>query len=363
MTRILPRGLLLPALAIASLSVAGYHVHRTSQAQPPLEAPVPPARSPYNARIAAAGLTEARTENISVGAHTAGVVVEVAVKVGRKVKPGDLLFRLDDRQLVADLAVKEAQRLASEAELAKLNEMPRPEEVPPSQAKLDEARARVVDLEDTMRRSERVLPSRAVSPEDFIRQKQAHQVALYQLARAKAEYDLLTAGAWEADKKVARANLAQARAGVEQIRMQIERLNVRALVEGEVLQVNVRPGEYVGTPPNQALVVLGDVRRLHVRVDIDEQDIVRFRPGAKATASVRGDGKRMMPLIFERVEPYVIPKKSLTGDNAERVDTRVLQVIYAVAPEAVGDVPLYVGQQMDVYVEAAAGQESSAGTR
>jgi multidrug resistance efflux pump len=188
-------------------------------------------------------------------------------------------------------------------------------------------------------------------------------MALHQLARSKAEHDLLMAGAWEADKKVSRANIAQAKAGVEQIRMQIERLNVRALVEGEVLQVNVRPGEFVGTPPNQALIVLGDVRKLHVRVDVDEQDIVRFRPGAKATASVRGDGRRVLPLEFVRVEPYVIPKKSLTGDNSERIDTRVLQVIYAVAPEAVGEAPLYVGQQMDVYVEAASGQGLSAGVR
>jgi multidrug resistance efflux pump len=355
MKRILTSGLVLPALALASLAVAGYHVHRTSQTEPPLEPPVPPARSPYNHRIAAAGVTEARTENIAVGAHTSGVVVEVHVKVGQKVKPQDLLFRLDDRQLATDLAVKEAQVEASEAELARLQSMPRPEEVPPSQAKLDEAKARVVDLQDTVRRSEMLLPSKSVSPEDFIRQKQALQVSLHQLARAQAEHELLLAGAWEADKKVARANLAQAKAGVKQILMQLERLNVRALVEGEVLQVNVRPGEFVGTPPNQALIVLGDVRQLHVRVDIDEQDIARFRPGAKATASVRGDGKRMLPLTFVRVEPYVIPKKSLTGDNSERIDTRVLQVIYAVAPDATGDMPLYVGQQMDVYIEAAAG--------
>jgi multidrug efflux pump subunit AcrA (membrane-fusion protein) len=350
MKRILSSGLVLPVVALASLSIAGYHVHRTSQTEPPLEPPVPPARSPYNDRIAAAGITEARTENIAVGAHTAGVVVEVHVKVGQKVKPNDVLFRLDDRQLVADLAVKEAQLVGSEAELAKLQDMPRPEEVPPSQAKLDEAKARVVDLEDTVRRSEKVLTSKAVAQEEFIRQQQALQVALHQLARAKAEHALLLAGAWEADKKVARANSAQARAGVKQILMQLERLNVRALVEAEVLQVNVRPGEFVGTPPNQALVVLGDVRKLHIRVDIDEHDIARFRTSAKATACVRGDAKRMLPLTFVRVEPYVIPKKSLTGDNAERVDTRVLQVIYAV--EMVGNVPLYVGQQMDVFIEA-----------
>jgi multidrug resistance efflux pump len=115
-----------------------------------------------------------------------------------------------------------------------------------------------------------------------------------------------------------------------------------------VLQVNVRPGEYVGTPPSQALIVLGDVnQKVHIRVDIDEHDIPRFKAGAPATASLRGSPDKSYPLTFVRVEPYVIPKKSLTGDNTERVDTRVLQVIYALD---VTDKPVYVGQQLDVFV-------------
>jgi hypothetical protein len=44
----------------------------------------------------------------------------------------------------------------------------------------------------------------------------------------------------------------------------------------------------------------------------------------------------------------VIPKKSLTGGSTERVDTRVLQVIYQFDPP---NRPLYVGQQVDVYIE------------
>jgi multidrug resistance efflux pump len=118
-----------------------------------------------------------------------------------------------------------------------------------------------------------------------------------------------------------------------------------------VLQVNVHPGEFVGAPPGQALVVLGNVHTLHVRVDIDEHDVPRFRPGAAARASVRGNAAHEYALRFVRVEPYVIPKKSLTGDNTERVDTRVLQVIYAV-DGASEERPLYVGQQMDVFIDA-----------
>ena len=103
------------------------------------------------------------------------------------------------------------------------------------------------------------------------------------------------------------------------------------------------------------MVVLGSIESLHVRVDIDEHDIPRsyplFKKGVAAEARPRGDPSMKVPyqLKFVRVEPFVIPKKSLTGDNTERVDTRVLQVIYAVERK---DAPLFVGMQMDVFINA-----------
>ena len=98
-------------------------------------------------------------------------------------------------------------------------------------------------------------------------------------------------------------------------------------------------------------MVLGDNGKLHVRVDIDEADIPRFRPGEQATAYLRGRDRLEVPLHFVRVEPLVVPKKSLTGENTELVDTRVLQVIYAAADDKH---PLYVGQQVDVFLNAGA---------
>jgi multidrug resistance efflux pump len=190
--------------------------------------------------------------------------------------------------------------------------------------------------------------------EDYNRRRQATEVARQQLERAKAELYLLKSGAWQADLEVSRAAVAQAEAQVQQARTELDRLRVRAPVGGRVLQVNVRPGEYVGAPPSQALVVLGDIDRLHVRVDVDENDIHRFRPGAPAVAALRGDPARTFPLTFVRVEPYVVPKRALTGDNTERVDTRVLQVIYEI--DAKGQT-LYVGQQVDVFQDVAGGGE------
>ena len=121
--------------------------------------------------------------------------------------------------------------------------------------------------------------------------------------------------------------------------------------EFEVLQVNVRSGEFVGATAGPTLIVLGQVGKLHVRVDIDENDIAKFQSGYAGVAKPRGNPNQQFTLKFVRVEPYVIPKRSLTGGNTERVDTRVLQVIYAI--ETKGQT-LYVGQQMDVFLDAMA---------
>lgn len=96
-------------------------------------------------------------------------------------------------------------------------------------------------------------------------------------------------------------------------------------------------------------MVLGDVSALHVRVDIDEHEAWRVCPGAEAVARVRGNANLRATARFVRFEPLIVPKQSLTGASTERVDTRVLQVVYRIESS---DVPLFVGQQMDVFIEA-----------
>ncbi len=345
---------IIPLLAVGALSFAVTHVVRSQQAPPVKKPLVEPARAPFAHTVAGAGIVEGRSEasstaNIAVGSQLPGVVVRVHVRIGQRVRAGEPLFELDDRQLRAELKSRESNYDAAAAQLRRLEQMPRPEEVPPAEAKLREAEANLAMQADQLRRAEQMWEGRSISAEDLTTRRQSHAAAVAQVAQAKANLQLLQAGAWEADKAVARASLTQAEAQVQQTRTDLDRLIARAPINGTVLQLNVRPGEYVGTPPNQALVVLGNTDELHVRVDIDENDIPRFRPGAPAKAFLRGDPRQEFPLRFVRVEPYVIPKKSLTGDNVERVDTRVLQAIYAIDPRGR---PLYVGQQVDVFVAA-----------
>jgi multidrug efflux pump subunit AcrA (membrane-fusion protein) len=155
---------------------------------------------------------------------------------------------------------------------------------------------------------------------------------------AKARLDSANAQVQQADSQVASAVIV------------LDRLIIRAPADGEILQVNIRPGEYAQAGPlNTPLLVMGDLDQLNVRVDIDENDAWRFRPGGKAIAYLRGNRNFSTPLTLAYVEPYVIPKRSLTGDSTERVDMRVLQALYQFDRSRL---PAYVGQQVDVFIEA-----------
>ena len=212
-----------------------------------------------------------------------------------------------------------------------------------------EAQANLADAEVQVRLIESVTDRRAVREEDVQRRRLAYQAAQARLAEAQAQLALLKAGAWAPDIAVAKSEVAQAEAQLKLVETNVDRLSMRAPIAGVILQNKVRLGQYAQCGPlSEPLMILGSVTPLHVRVDVDEHDAWRVRGGAPAVASPRGNGSLRIPLEFVRFEPYVIPKKSLTGDSTERVDTRVLQVIYRVKDQ---DAPLYVGQQMDVYIE------------
>lgn len=344
---------LLPVSAGAMLLFATQHVYTQQQPLTRLAPPQTPSRTPFAHSIAATGILEAATQNIAVGSALSGLVLEVYVpveRVGASVSRGDPLFRIDDRHLKAQLAMAETRATSARAQLTKLEDQPRPEELPPSESKVQAAKANAERTRDDYERARALVAQKAVSEQEAVTKRLLHEEALRQWQRAQREHSLLLAGAWQPDIEIARAAVEQAEADVAQIATEIERATVRSPIDGQVLQVNVREGEHVADQSQQTLMVIGRLSPLHVRADIDEHDIAEFRAGAKAVLQLRGKNDRHYPLQFVRVEPYVVAKRWLTGDNTERVDTRVLQVIYALDDDS--DAAVYVGQQVDVFIDS-----------
>lgn len=271
----------------------------------------PPAK-PYEHSVAATGILEAFSENVAIGVPSPGLVTEVLVKVNDAVKQGQILMKLDDRDLVSQKLSAQAQREISEAQIS-VN------------------RAQLAKLESQLARLSAVSDPRAISQEDLENRKQDVAISQAQLTAAIAQNK-----ATETE--------------IECIQLLIERLSIRAPRDGTIIQVNIRAGEFAATAPKDPAMILGEIDQLQIRADIDEQNATRIRNGQAAYGYLKGDPSITFPLKFMRIEPFVIPKVSLTGSSIERVDTRVLQVIYSL--QRPSNLPLYVGQQVELYIEA-----------
>jgi HlyD family secretion protein len=305
---------LVPALALSGLFAGIALVARGNVPSPVAQPIVQPAVAPFQSYIAGSGMIESSTRNVAISTPVGGVLADVFVNAGDPVEKGQPLFRIDGGDLEAQLVAGQAAVVAARAQILEV------------EATLAQARN---DLDIY----ERLAPNRAVSQQDLANRRYAVQLD-------------------EAKLGTARANVDAAAAQVYETGANIDRLTIRAPVEGDILQVNVRPGEYAQTGVlSSPLMLMGNTRTIHVRVEIDENDAWRFRSGARARAFLRGNSAIAFDMSFAYVEPYVVPKTSLTGASTERVDTRVLQVVFSALKEGL---PIYAGQQVDVYIETSA---------
>lgn len=150
----------------------------------------------------------------------------------------------------------------------------------------------------------------------------------------------------------AKAAAAEARAAVEETSARLVLRTVRAPADGTVLRVKARPGQFAPAALlADPLVTMGNLDPLHVRVDLDEADMTRISATPKARISARGSNGQTTTAELVRIEPLVVPKRSLTNAVSERVDTRVLQLVFALPKGAQG---FRVGQQVDAFIDAGA---------
>ncbi|MFM1801831.1 MAG: hypothetical protein RJA81_1183, partial [Planctomycetota bacterium] len=259
----------LTIVAIAGIILAVKVVvdnRKTEPANPPRNPPPMPVLNdePIPSPIAATGVVEAKSENISIGTNLPGVVSEVLVKVDDIVYPGRGLFRLDDRQATAELKAAEARLAVAEAQLEKFRNAPRKEDLPPAEALLNETTARLAEAETAWQRAQRLLDRGSISQSEYDKDRYAYSIAVAAREKAASELAKLKAGSWDKEIAIAEAEVLSSRAMVDSAKVTLERHTVQALVPARVLQVKVRPGQFAGQVSSEPLIILGDTGTLHV---------------------------------------------------------------------------------------------------
>lgn len=310
---------ILPFVAIGAI-IAAFAWVVVGQPDRSMQAPekTPPEASKANGgkdSVAGSGVVEPSSEITDVGTNVSGVVTEVFVQIGDRVTKGTPLFAVDSRQVRA--SIREAESGIAEA-----------------RAGISEARTNITTAQRQLALYRNVDDARAVSRSEVI-------TAEGTLADARARLS------------AAQAQLVAAQARRASASTELARHTVYAPIDGEILDVETRPGEFVsagGQGGNNATpyMQMGQTDPLYVRIDIDENEAARIVTGQAATISPRGNAAKRVPVTFVRVEPQIVPKRSLTNSASERVDVRVMQLIYAIPAD---ETSFRVGQQVDAFVQ------------
>jgi len=276
------------ALVFALTSVFG---RKTSpSAKPAITPPV----TPYAQTIAGIGVIEPCSELIAIGTELSGIVRDIHVTVGQVVEKDAPLFSLDQRDIDAQIATLEAT--------------------------LKSAKVQAEDAQAQFNLVKDIQDKRAIAKDDYDRRKYA--------------------------AKLSQSRLLEIKAQLMQAKTTKKRLKIASPIKGTILDINIRPGEFATAGAlAEPLLRMGDISTLHVRVEFDEENAKRLPKNAPAKAYQRANPSPY-PLKFIRLEPYVTPKQNLAVAG-QRVDTRVLQAIYALPK----DTSLLPGQQMDVFVK------------
>jgi len=336
-------------LALLGLTMGVWTVATSKEEVPKPPPAQPPSVNPFAHGVAASGIVEARSRNVQVQAPEPSLVMRVFVDAGQEVKAGDPLFELDARLIDAEIHRARAAVTLAEAERDRLKRMPRAEQIPPLEATVEVAAVLLEDAKDQLERTEAIVSKEAGTQNELLRKRFLAAQLAKALVRAKAELTLAKAGAWEEDIAVAQSRVEQAQAELKALDIRRERLTVRAPIDGRVLKRHIEPGEFTDTNPANPALVLGDMTRLRVRAQVDEEDAPLVHDGDNAVARIRGALDITLPLRMIRIEPLAQSKTQITGQNSERVDTRVVDVLFEIDSSDVTGV--YPGQIVDVFID------------
>ena len=338
MRRLLP----LFAVILTMLALAWALWHRPQVLTQNTVAAVDPPREPDV--ITGPGRVEPASEEIRVGAEIAGKLREVLVDEGMSVRKGALVAIIDSDDYRAAVNRAEAELSSRQAELDRVVRGARAEERREAAAAVTEAQATVKNAEAEAARYRALYADKLTAREQVETRETATVEAQARLQAAREHQAFVEANARTEDRDRAQAQVELARAALAEARAKLEKTQIAAPLDGVVLRRHFRSGETV--TPGAAIVTIGDLRRLRVRMEVDERDVAHIHIGQAAWCTADAyKGQRFAGTIV-RIGQMLGRKNVTTGDPVERADTKVLEAMVELEP----GVSLPAGLRVDVFV-------------
>ena len=276
-----------------------------------------------------------------------GILGEYKVQIGQRVKAGDTLAVQQNTEEQAAVAVAENRLLAAQADLDKVMAGVNAYEI---EAKKNAQRVAALDADYSLRKLERIqrLQGSKFASEDELDLADTHaKLKQADSQRLMAETRYLTHFVRDVDKQAAKSQLAVADAQLQAAKHRLAETFLTSPIDGTVLENILRVGEstYAAGSPEPALL-LGNLEKLRVRAEIDENYVLDLREGQKAILFGRGLAEKEIPAHVALVKKIMGKKTVFAKTATERKDIDVIQVF--IEPD--GELQLPVGLEVNVKI-------------
>jgi HlyD family secretion protein len=253
---------------------------------------------------------------VEVSSKTSGRVEELLVDRGDVVKIGQVLARLDDQEISAQLDQARASRQAAMARLEEALAGSRPQEIERAQAALEEAEANLNTSRINLERAQRLMERGVLARQVLDDARNAYDVAAAQVKVAGKNLELAKLGPRAEQIQLSRAQVAEAEASIAWYQTQLENTVIRAPVAGTVLERLIEKGEMVttgyvsGRGAKSALVSIADLKDLEVELDINESDIPRVRVGQECSLAPESYPDKKYQAVVREIAPEANRQKA-----------------------------------------------------
>ena len=275
---------------------------------------------------AAPGRIEGPADPVEIGASINGIIDKVAVKQGDTISVGQLLVRINCNDIAAQLEQRKAEYDAAAAQYSKLVNGPRPQEFDIAKADVEIARARLVEAQARLARSQSLVNLNGVSRADYDTAERDSLMAIAQFDSAQSRLRLLEAGTREEDLADGKAHMIAAQDASTVTKAELEKCDIRSPVDGIVLSKHVSVGELVSIYFPKPLITVGEIYRCRVRAEVDEHDVPLVYVGQKADIIVETATRRLHGTVAS-LAPTMGRRKILTTDPADKSDRDVREVM------------------------------------
>jgi HlyD family secretion protein len=232
--------------------------------------------------VGVTGTIEATQVDVSV--KITGRILQRLVKEGDRVTRGQVLVRLDDSELAADVRRLDAALRSAQSTLRDLQKGARPQEVEDARAAVSSAEATRTMTERDYQRTEQLFKQNLIAAQDVDRGRQTYEVAKAQERSARERLALLLEGSRPDQIDAARWQVTQAESALAQARSRLRETVVVSPIEGVVLRKNLEAGETA--TPGVPILTLVDPKDVWLRAYVPETEMGRLKIGDPATLHV-----------------------------------------------------------------------------